>query len=158
MGLHDGSQPPFRVPEQSGGGPGLPREWNFGIHPELRIRAGNVAVAAVLRHAGLRGVEGGDRGVDPFLSGPVRGAWNPVQRGGSGTGGRAQSDEQILEFIRTKQPLDGGRIGKPDDLDGAVVWLLSDASRFVTGQVVAIDGGWMVSEGGSLKVEDSSLK
>lgn len=64
---------------------------------------------------------------------------------------RAQSDEQILAFIRTKQPLDGGRIGEPEDLDGAVVWLLSDASRFVTGQVVVIDGGWMVSEGGSLK-------
>lgn len=64
---------------------------------------------------------------------------------------RAQSDDQILEFIRTKQPLDGGRIGKPEDLDGAVVWLLSDASRFVTGQVVAIDGGWMVSDGGSVK-------
>lgn len=60
---------------------------------------------------------------------------------------RAQKDEAILRFIRTKQPLDGGRIGQPEDLDAAVVWLLSDASRFVTGQVIAIDGGWSVSEG-----------
>ncbi len=60
---------------------------------------------------------------------------------------RAQDDEAILGFIRTKQPLDGGRIGVPEDLDAAVVWLLSDASRFVTGQVIAIDGGWEVSEG-----------
>jgi short-subunit dehydrogenase len=60
---------------------------------------------------------------------------------------RAQADEAILGFIRTKQPLDGGRIGVPEDLDAAVVWLLSDASRFVTGQVIAIDGGWEVSEG-----------
>lgn len=60
---------------------------------------------------------------------------------------RAQGDERILAFVKTKQPLDGGRIGRPEDLDAAVVWLLSDAAGFVTGQVVAIDGGWSVSEG-----------
>ncbi|HTH48306.1 MAG TPA: SDR family oxidoreductase [Candidatus Limnocylindria bacterium] len=60
---------------------------------------------------------------------------------------RAQDDAAILNFIRTKQPLDGGRIGQPEDLDAAVVWLLSDESRFVTGQVIAVDGGWSVSEG-----------
>lgn len=60
---------------------------------------------------------------------------------------RAQENPAILEFIRTKQPLDGGRIGKPEDLDAAVVWLLSDASKFVTGQIIAIDGGWSMSEG-----------
>lgn len=60
---------------------------------------------------------------------------------------RAQGDAAIMDFIRTKQPLDGGRIGRPDDLDAAVVFFLSDASRFVTGQVLAIDGGWSVSEG-----------
>ena len=62
---------------------------------------------------------------------------------------RAQADEEILGFIRTKQPLDGGRIGQPEDLDAAVVWLLGDESRFVTGQVIAVDGGWSVSEGQS---------
>jgi NAD(P)-dependent dehydrogenase (short-subunit alcohol dehydrogenase family) len=60
---------------------------------------------------------------------------------------RAQGDEAVRAFIRTKQPLDGGRIGQPEDLDAAAVWLLSDAGRFVTGQVIAIDGGWTVSEG-----------
>jgi NAD(P)-dependent dehydrogenase (short-subunit alcohol dehydrogenase family) len=60
---------------------------------------------------------------------------------------RAAADAAILHFIATKQPLEGGRIGQPDDLDGAVVYLLSDASRFVTGQVLAVDGGWTVAEG-----------
>lgn len=60
---------------------------------------------------------------------------------------RAAADERILSFIATKQPLDGGRIGRPDDCDGAAVYLLSDAARFVTGQVLAVDGGWTVSEG-----------
>jgi NAD(P)-dependent dehydrogenase (short-subunit alcohol dehydrogenase family) len=35
-----------------------------------------------------------------------------------------------------------GRYGEPDDLIGALVWLLSDASSFVTGVVVPIDGGF----------------
>lgn len=62
---------------------------------------------------------------------------------------RAQSDPAIREFIHRKQPLDGGRIGRPEDLDAAVVWLLSEGGRFVTGQVIAIDGGWSVSEAAS---------
>lgn len=60
---------------------------------------------------------------------------------------RAAGDETILNFIATKQPLDGGRIGKPEDLDAAVVYFLSEQSRFVTGQILAIDGGWCVAEG-----------
>jgi len=60
---------------------------------------------------------------------------------------RAQSDKAIAHFIKTKQPLDGGRIGQPGDLDAAAVYFMSDDSRFVTGQVLAVDGGWCVSEG-----------
>jgi NAD(P)-dependent dehydrogenase (short-subunit alcohol dehydrogenase family) len=60
---------------------------------------------------------------------------------------RAVGDESIREFIRLKQPLDGGRIGAASDLDEAALFFLSDASRYVTGQVLAVDGGWSVSEG-----------
>jgi NAD(P)-dependent dehydrogenase (short-subunit alcohol dehydrogenase family) len=60
---------------------------------------------------------------------------------------RAAQDPAILDYIATKQPLDGGRIGQPSDLDAAVVYFLSDASRFVTGQILAVDGGWSVCEG-----------
>jgi NAD(P)-dependent dehydrogenase (short-subunit alcohol dehydrogenase family) len=60
---------------------------------------------------------------------------------------RAVDDPKIMWFAKHKQPLDGGRMGQPGDLDGAVVYLLSDASRFVTGQVLGIDGGWDVTEG-----------
>jgi NAD(P)-dependent dehydrogenase (short-subunit alcohol dehydrogenase family) len=60
---------------------------------------------------------------------------------------RAQGDEEILSFVATKQPLDGGRIGQPADLDAAAVYFMSDGSKFVTGQVLAVDGGWSVSEG-----------
>ena len=60
---------------------------------------------------------------------------------------RASKDDAILDFIKTKQPLDGGRNGKPEDLDGAAVYFMSDASKFATGQVLYVDGGWEVSEG-----------
>ncbi|NJK93698.1 MAG: SDR family oxidoreductase [Bacteroidales bacterium] len=60
---------------------------------------------------------------------------------------RAAEDDHILAFIKTKQPLDGGRIGYPSDLDGLAVYFMSDMARFTTGQVIAVDGGWTVSEG-----------
>jgi NAD(P)-dependent dehydrogenase (short-subunit alcohol dehydrogenase family) len=60
---------------------------------------------------------------------------------------RAAESDEIRRFVSTKQPLNGGRIGVPEDMDGAVLWLLGDGGRFVTGQVIAIDGGWTVSEG-----------
>lgn len=57
---------------------------------------------------------------------------------------RAVGDEQIRAYVSARQPLDGGRIGRPDDLDGAAVYFLSDASCYCTGQVLAVDGGWTV--------------
>lgn len=60
---------------------------------------------------------------------------------------RAAHDEDILSFIKTKQPLDGGRIGSPADLNGAAVYFMSDYSKFTTGQILSVDGGWSLSEG-----------
>ena len=60
---------------------------------------------------------------------------------------RAAHDENILSFIKTKQPLDSGRIGKPEYLDGLALYFMSDQSKFTTGQVMAVDGGWSISEG-----------
>lgn len=60
---------------------------------------------------------------------------------------RAAGDEAIMAFVQAKQPLEGGRIGMPEDVDGAALFLLSRAAKFITGQVLAVDGGWTVSEG-----------
>jgi len=40
-----------------------------------------------------------------------------------------------------------GRFGQPEDLLGTVMWLLSDAARFVTGIVVPVDGGFSAFSG-----------
>jgi len=39
------------------------------------------------------------------------------------------------------------RFGQPDELKGALVWLLSDASQFVTGSMICVDGGFSIFGG-----------
>jgi gluconate 5-dehydrogenase len=51
-----------------------------------------------------------------------------------------QQDSAFLERLRGFTCL--GRIGKPHELAGALLFLASDASSFVTGQAIVIDGGW----------------
>jgi NAD(P)-dependent dehydrogenase (short-subunit alcohol dehydrogenase family) len=60
---------------------------------------------------------------------------------------RAVEDEAIRRFLQTKQPLAKGS-GRPEDCADAAVFLCSDESRFITGAVLPVDGGWCVSEGG----------
>ncbi len=48
-------------------------------------------------------------------------------------------DKGWVEYLTERIPLQ--RPGRPDDLDGAVVFLASEASRYVTGQTLLVDGG-----------------
>lgn len=45
-----------------------------------------------------------------------------------------------VEYITDRIPL--GRPGQPNDLDGTVIFLASDASAYVTGQIILVDGGF----------------
>lgn len=56
-------------------------------------------------------------------------------------GSLSQRGQQIISHT----PM--GRFGEPDDLLGTLLWLVSDASRFVTGIVVPVDGGFSAYSG-----------
>jgi NAD(P)-dependent dehydrogenase (short-subunit alcohol dehydrogenase family) len=51
--------------------------------------------------------------------------------------GEAQIQKQLVDG----EPI--GRVGKPEEIAEAVLWLCSDAASFVTGHPLAVDGGWV---------------
>jgi NAD(P)-dependent dehydrogenase (short-subunit alcohol dehydrogenase family) len=52
-------------------------------------------------------------------------------------------DEQWRNAMQQKIPL--GRFGELDDLAGSVVFLSSDAARYITGQILYVDGGYLAA-------------
>ncbi len=49
--------------------------------------------------------------------------------------------DQIIKAIEARQPV--GRMGRPEEIAEAVVWLCSDAASFVTGAALSVDGGFV---------------
>lgn len=52
----------------------------------------------------------------------------------------AALDDATEAYIATKHAM--GRLGNPQEIAGAVLWLASPASSFVTGQAITVDGGY----------------
>jgi NAD(P)-dependent dehydrogenase (short-subunit alcohol dehydrogenase family) len=57
------------------------------------------------------------------------------------TGEPTERGRQVLRHV----PM--ARLGEPEDMAGAVLWLVSDQARFVTGAVVPVDGGFTANSG-----------
>jgi gluconate 5-dehydrogenase len=56
-----------------------------------------------------------------------------------------ESNPATRDYSISRTPM--GRLGQPDDLEGAIVYLASDAARFVTGHILYVDGGWTAGGG-----------
>jgi len=54
-----------------------------------------------------------------------------------------RADEKLNKWVLSRTPL--GRWGQPEDIVGAAVFFACDASNFVTGQILYVDGGWLAA-------------
>lgn len=55
---------------------------------------------------------------------------------------KVQENKEFIAELAKKNPL--GRVGSPEELQGALLFLASNASSFVTGHNLCVDGGWTV--------------
>jgi NAD(P)-dependent dehydrogenase (short-subunit alcohol dehydrogenase family) len=60
----------------------------------------------------------------------------------TGKPGRA-NDPELIDYSNRRTPLP--RLGQPDDVASAVAFLASDDARFITGENLMVDGGWMAA-------------
>lgn len=67
-------------------------------------------------------------------------AFSPAYMEAFMPGAASEHDEKKEASIRELTPL--GRRGRPEELVGPVVFLASDASSYVTGEILMVDGGW----------------
>lgn len=65
---------------------------------------------------------------------------NCISPGGYGPGIRAGNKSEFMENYRRLTPL--GRFAEDEDIKGPVVFLASDASSYITGHNLMVDGGW----------------
>jgi len=101
----------------------------MGVPGLAAYSASKHGVIGLTKSAALEVASEGIR-VNAVLPGSVR---TPMLRGFVG------GDEDLLEKMGRRAPM--GRLGEPDEIAEAIVWLLSDAARFVTGNSLAPDGG-----------------
>jgi 7-alpha-hydroxysteroid dehydrogenase len=79
------------------------------------------------------------RAMAPELAPKVR--VNAIEVGGVETAGLATvlTDDSIREQLEGNTPMH--RVGQPEDIAAAVLYLVSDASSWVTGKIFEVDGG-----------------
>jgi glucose 1-dehydrogenase len=66
---------------------------------------------------------------------------NAIAPGKIMTGSPEQADPRLTEYAESRTPF--SRLGRPEDVAGAAVFLASDDSLYISGTNLLVDGGWM---------------
>lgn len=135
-GLFFLSQAVARVMEEHGGGNIINVASMLGVKPEVNIGAYSISKAGVIMVTKVMAVELAQFNirVNAIAPGNVH-----TQLGDSRYGVVPNFEEETLK----RTPL--GRIADPDEMVGAMLYLASDASSFVTGQSFIVDGGFLLT-------------
>lgn len=104
----------------------------LGSHPHPSMAAYSISKAAVNALTGLLAIQFGERKIRV----------NGIAPGWTETDINAEllSDKDLKQTITNKTLF--GRLGKPDDIAGVAAFLMSDESKWVTGQIIGCSGGF----------------
>ena len=110
----------------------------YGVDPDIMPRAHYVASKSAV--IGLTKQGAAEYGRHDIRVNCISPGWHL----GTGLGGSSRPTGEQLEgfkqLLSSKTPMK--RTGEPEELKGLLLYLASDASSFVTGQIIAHDGGW----------------
>lgn len=106
-----------------------------GVGPYAAAKAGINAITRNLARENAPAIR-----VNAVAPGPVETAF---LSGGTGRGGRAGAADGWFERQRAaiEATIPQGRVGEPEDVAGPILFLLGQASRYLTGQVLYVNGG-----------------
>ena len=105
-----------------------PKKVNLGVGIPTMCSNTDIGETDIVYHS-----ENGVIGYGPVAAEDVAGLID------AGMSGPIYADPQIRALREARVPL--GRLGRADDIARAVLWLLSDASEYITGEEILVDGG-----------------